>query len=107
VIESNAYDNNLSMENQELSILSVKPKNPLVYKASSLSGSPRKSIQPKVGQIYNIHQKEYDYSIITKDSKRILNKNHNYALRLPKRESLNKRIKASKSILPELKYIIV
>lgn len=71
--EDNAYDNNLSMQLNELSVLSGRRKpNLFSNKSNSLSNSPRLKNKVAGNYVYNLHQMEYDYSIITKDSRRIL-----------------------------------
>lgn len=106
-LESNAYDNNLSMQLNELSILSgkAKPSNIFSPKINSLSSSPRRKSKPVDSYIYNLHQREYDYSIISKNSKRILN-NHKRPLKLIHRNELkNNKILDKSHMLPELKYV--
>jgi hypothetical protein len=72
-------------------------------KANSLSSSPRKSIKPVSNYIYNLHQMEYDYSIITKDSQRLLN--HKRPIKVANKINLHhNRLLKNNNVLPKLKY---
>ena len=106
-IDSNPYhDHNMSMDPNDLSILSIGHKNKIhSNKASSMSNSPRRSSKGAPTHIYNLHQMEYDYSIITKDSQRLLNHKRPIKLSNNKIELNNHRILKNKSILPKLRQI--
>jgi len=74
-IDSGEHDNNLSMQyNNDLSVLGSKKLSHFSNKPNSLTNSPRRKPKIMKKNLYNLHQYDYDYSIITKDSKRILSR---------------------------------
>jgi hypothetical protein len=72
-IDPQLYDNNMSLQYGDLSILGAKNINIFSAKANSLSNSPRPLPSKILSKMYEKHQKDYDYSIISKKSRRILN----------------------------------
>jgi NIMA (never in mitosis gene a)-related kinase len=72
-VDSRENVNNLSLQhNRDLSVLGNKKLSILSSHPSSLTNSPRRKPKIMKKNLYNLHQ--YDYSIINKDSKRILSR---------------------------------
>jgi len=76
-LEVNAYEQNHSI--QTIETPSIGSYNKVVeYKHNSMDTSePKKTKKPASNYLYSLHHKEYDYSIISKNARRISNKGRN------------------------------